>query len=67
MKFRFILRIQLSGKDSTVLHVPKEAIVDEAGNTMKTDLELSVTLRRYPTIVITCRNILTLHSNSNTS
>ena len=67
MIFRFILRIQLSGKDSTVLHVPKEAIVDEAGNTMKTDLELSVTLRKYSSIFITCRNILNLHTNSNTS
>lgn len=47
MKSRFIMQVQLSGQDSTVLHIPKEAITDDAGNMMETDFDLELTLRMH--------------------
>lgn len=43
--FSFILQIQLSGNESMNIHIPTEAISDEAGNEMETDFELKLNLR----------------------
>ena len=60
MKSRFIMQVQLTGQDSTILHIPKEAITDDAGNMMETDFDLELTLRMHG-IGLGLRIILHLH------